>query len=525
MALKSTISYDFSRAPTADIPRSSFDRTHGHKTTFDAGFLIPIFVDEVLPGDTFALDLACFARLATPIVPIMDNLKLDIHFFYVPLRLLWENFQRFMGEQVNPGDSIDYLVPQIEAPDGGWNSGSLSDYFGWPVAIPNYSAAAFWHRAYNSIWNEWFRDQNLQDSVLVEKGDGPDDPAIYQLLRRGKRHDYFTSCLPWPQKGDGVEISLGTTAPVTSDGTVPTFSNLSGTETGSLRFSAAPSAPANAVTLSSNLSASSNLLFNNSGLEADLSSATAITINSLRQAFQIQKLLERDARGGTRYTEIVRSHFGVISPDGRLQRPEFLGGGTVPININPVAQTSSTDATTPQGNLAGFGTAASSGIGFVKSFVEHGILMGLASVRADLTYQQGLSRMFSRRTRYDFYFPAFSHLGEQAVLNKEIYLSGNSVDDEAVFGYQERWAEYRYKPSIITGKFRSQIVDTLDVWHLAQYFETAPTLSADFIVEDPPVDRVLALPSEPHFLFDSVFTMRCVRPMPKYSIPGLIDHF
>ncbi|QCQ84696.1 major capsid protein [Blackfly microvirus SF02] len=521
--MRSVMTHQFSRVPSAEIPRSSFDRSHGHKTTFDAGYLVPIYVDEALPGDTFQCKLTAFARLATPIVPVMDNMFMDTFFFSVPVRLIWDNWQKFNGEQKNPGDSIDFLVPQITSPAGGFTEGSLEDYFGIPTKVANLPVSAFWHRAYNLIYNEWFRDQNMQTSRPVPTDDGPDALGNYMLLKRGKRHDYFTSCLPWPQKGPGVQIPLGTVAPVRG-----LFATMDGNSTNARSLTA--KIGADGVFLNSAANVNMGLYANSSApdhLYADLSTATAATINSLRQAFQIQKIYERDARGGTRYTELIKSHFGVTSPDARLQRPEYLGGGSTPVNISPVPQTAPTTAAgeTPQGNLAAYGTVGLNQHAFTSSFTEHCIIIGLCSVRADLTYQQGLNRMFSRRTRFDFYLPALSHIGEQAVYQKEIYATGATAQDNIVFGYQERFAEYRYKPSIITGLFRSNAAQPLDTWHLSQKFTAAPVLSTAFITEDPPIDRVIAVPSEPHFLFDSYIQLRCTRPMPVYGVPGLIDHF
>lgn len=529
---KSVSTHQFSMIPRADIPRSSFNIQTSHKTTFDSGYLVPIYVDEVLPGDTFSMKCTAFGRMATPIFPVMDNLYMDVFFFFVPNRLVWDNWQRFMGEQIDPGDSIDFVVPKTTSPEGGYLIGSLQDYMGLPTVGQVAAGASVSHsslhlRAYNLIYNEWFRDQNLQDSVTVNRTDADDAPTDFILLRRGKRHDYFTSALPWPQKGDSVKLPLGTEAPI--------FSRHSTTSNPRLEYNFGGTPAAGAGTVSTNAlgqitetPSAGPLLYNPQGtLYADLAAATSATINQLRQAFQIQKLLERDARGGTRYTEIIRSHFGVVSPDARLQRPEYLGGSSAPVHVTPVVQTSGTGTgtDTPQGNLSAMATILAK-CRFNQSFTEHGMIIGLASIRADLNYQQGLRRMWSRRTRYDFYFPAFANLGEQSVLSKEIFCDGTS-SDELVFGYQERWAEYRYHPTMITGRFRSTATSTLDSWHLAQRFTARPTLNKDFIVENPPIDRVTAVSTDltNQFIFDSFFSIKAARPMPMYSVPGLIDHF
>lgn len=535
--MRSVMKHDFSQVPRANIQRSAFDRSHGYKTTFDSGYLVPIFVDEALPGDTFNCNMTGFARLNTPLHPFMDNLFMDTFFFAVPVRLLWDKWQKFNGEQVDPGDSTDYLCPIMVSPPsveeppapGGYSVGSLSDYFGIPTQVPSLSHSAFWHRAYNLIYNEWFRDQNLQDSVVVDRGDGPDDPADYVLLRRGKRHDYFTSSLPWPQKGPAVDLPMSGNAPVLGIGKENAV--FPSTDVSVRQSDGSVSEFASASYIGEDNS--NNVFYVREGaagypdIYADLTDVAAATINQLRQAFQIQKLYERDARGGTRYTEIIRSHFGVISPDARLQRPEYLGGGSSPVNVTPIAQNSATVSGSPQGNLAAIGTAVLNRHGFTKSFTEHCVLIGLVSVRADLNYQQGLNRMWSRRTRWDFYWPALAHIGEQAVLNKEIYAQGSvdPEDDAKVFGYQERYAEYRYKPSVITGQLRSTFAQSLDTWHLAQDFDNLPELGPEFIVEDPPVSRVVAVPTYPDFILDTFFNLKCVRPMPMYGVPGLIDHF
>ena len=520
----------FSQIPATNIQRSVFDRSHTYKTTFDAGYLVPFYLDEVLPGDSFKIKATTFARLNTPIVPFMDNLYLDTQFFFVPTRLLWKHWKEFNGERKKPTDSIDFTIPKF-ANGTSFAVGSLGDYFGLPtgVALNNVNSLPF--RAYNLIYNEWYRDENLIDSVYFDDGDSDDSLSNYSLLKRCKRHDYFTSCLPWPQKGDSVDIPLGELAPiVTSVPNNDTGFVMNLTKDNPLQ----PTYKQATIGISSShpTFAVPNYTNGSANVFADLSNATAATINSLRQAFQVQRMLERDARGGSRYTEIIRSHFGVVSPDARLQRPEYLGGSSNRITINPVVQTSSTDSVSPQGNLSAFGVSGNTSNNMSRSFTEHGYIIGLVSVRADLTYQQGLNRLWSRRTRYDFYWPSLAHLGEQAVLNKEIYAQadtvvdsdGNVVNDQ-VFGYQERYAEYRYFPNQITGKFRSTYSTPLDVWHLAQKFTTLPVLGQTFIEENPPLDRVVSVPSEPDILFDSLVSVKAARPMPVYGVPGLIDHF
>lgn len=553
----------FSDAPAMYMRRTKFDRSHVYKTTFNSGKLIPVFVDEVLPGDTSSLRVRYFSRLATPVKPIMDNIYLDWFFFFVPNRLVWNHWQNFCFEQEDPDDSTDYVCPTTsligKADDTLNGVGTLWDYFGLPTGLPKTISGinALPFRGVYLIWNEWFRDENLQKSVKIQKGDtnevfdssrAAEQPEWLQGITksylpcppRGKRHDYFTSALPWTQKGPGVEISLSGNAPVFGTGSSLVFDYSGGragiicdTTSGGnapLKINAlAPGTSVGSPVPSSGVPINAQVVglakSGDTGAYADLSKLSAISINSLRTAFQMQKFYERLARGGSRYTEVLRSFFGVVSPDARLQRPEFLGSFTKMMNINPIAQTSSTNDTTPQGNLSAYGVTGAKFHGFTKSFVEHGYVFGFCCARADLTYQQGINRMWTRSTVYDWYWPTFAHLGEQAVLLKEIYATGNADQDDSVFGYQERYAEYRYKPSVICGKFRSNIKGNLDVWHLSQYFKTAPKLNPEFIEEDVPIGRIIAVPNEPQFLIDIGFKYTTVRPMPMFGTPGLVDHF
>jgi hypothetical protein len=517
--------------------------------TFDEGKLVPFFVDEVLPGDTISLTVRDFCRLSTPVAPFMDNLYLDKFFFFVPNRLVWEHWQNFCFEQEDPDDSTDYVVPTCQLAGGtaGENGiGTVWDYFALPTGLTNaLNVNALPFRMYYLIWNEWFRDENLQKSVKIDKSDTnavfkadriSDQPTWifssgqtyvngFALAPRGKRFDYFTSALPFQQKGPGVELSLSGNAFV-YDAQGVSIDGLSNPKevsvAGRLMTRELDGNWPHEVYEYNN---TNQFLFDSNRFSyADLSSVTGVTISSLRTAFQMQKFYERLARGGSRYTEVLTSFFGVVSPDSRLQRPEYLGGSSKMININPVAQTSSTGDVTPQGNLAAYGVSASKYHAFTKSFVEHGYIIGLLEVRADLTYQQGINRMWLRSTVYDWYWPTFAHLSEQAILNAEIYAQGTD-EDKGVFGYQERYAEYRYHPSEICGHFRSTYTKPLDVWHLSQKFDSLPTLSDQFIQDKPPVERVVATKNYPHFLIDIGFKYHTTRAMPMYGIPGLVDHF
>lgn len=541
------------------IQRSRFDRSSTHKTTFNTGKLVPIYVDEVLPGDTFEMKTSAVVRMTTPIFPVMDNAYMDFYFFFVPNRLLWDHWKEFNGENTSSQweQIVEYQVPQITPPATGWKKGDVADYFGIPTNIGTssgtWSVSHLPFRAYALIWNEWFRDQNVMTPVLIDTGDATvqglsgDENGIQASVFGGaclpvsKFHDYFTSALPEPQKGPDVLLPLGKTAPVVTvapptrnyppthalhwasenSSTMPNIGGLGYTGTMSTGFETVADS-------ASGVGSNTGVKMAPDNLVASLSDATSATINELRLAFQLQKLYERDARGGSRYTEIIRSHFGVISPDARQQRPEYLGGDRIPITVNQVVQTSGTTSTSPQGNVAAYSLTGDVQKSFTKSFTEHGFIIGLACVRTDHTYQQGLERFWSRKNRFDFYWPALSNIGEQAILNKELYLQGNEQDDQA-FGYQEAWADYRYKPNRVSGEFRSNNPNGgLDSWHYADYYSERPILSSQWLSETKAnVDRTLSVQSSvsDQFFGDFAFQCYCTRPMPVYSVPGLIDHY
>lgn len=539
----------FSSLPKVDLRRSIFNRSHTHLTTANAGQLFPIYVDDILPGDTVTMDLAMISRMSTPIFPVMDDAYIDIHFFFVPLRLVWENSKYFFGEQKEAWyDGVEYQIPQIEVGSDGYRvfEGGLLDHLGIPLGYEG-SLSALYVRAYSLIWNEWYRDQNLIDPILVNKGD-TDYLGAYDfgnLRKVAKYHDYFTSCLPSPQRGDPVALPLGDLAPVLTNASKHDFSTAPIYMAG---FSDVAPDGNGSLVRPLNITAGENGDSGTVGFDkdyttlqqpdafpfptnfwADLSKATAATVNDLRQAFAVQRLLEKDARGGSRYRELVANHFGVSTGDARVQVPEYLGGRHIPVQVSQVVQMSATntaDGTTPQGNTAAFSKTNDVSSIFTKSFTEHGILMGLACVRTKHTYQQGLNRMFSRKDRLDFYWPSLAYIGEQAVLNKEIYALGSDPDE--VFGYQEAWADYRYKPNTVSGAFRSDSSQPLDAWHYADDYDATPRLSPAWIQETSAnVDRTLAVSSKvaDQFIFQFAFRERWARPMPLDSIPGMRDYF
>lgn len=528
--------HSFAHVPQANVPRSKFDRSYTAKDTGNFDELFPIFVEEVLPGDTFNVNVNTFIRLATQQVPIMDNMYMDFYAFFTPNRLVWDNWEKQMGSQTNPGDSTDYLTPQVTT--NGVTSfavGSMADKFGIPTGEVNMSVNALPFRMYNLIWNEWFRDQNLQDSITVNKHDGPDSPTLYNLQKAARKHDYFSSALPSPQKGAAVLLPIAGEAPVVGTGdetymytTNPAALNIlnvynDGSNNKVILGGSSVGGSATPLHFSEESASVTG-----TGLKTVLTGATATTITMFRQAIMMQSLLELDNRGGTRYVELIKAHFNVISPDFRLQRPEYLGGGTSRFMVHPVAQTSQTDTDSPQANLAAYTTLSQMGskIGFAKSFVEHGWVMILARARGDVTYQQGLARQWSRNTRFDYYWPKFQELSDQAILNKEIYYDGSDlVGNEEVWGYIPRHDDYRFRFSEIRGQFRSTFAQSLDVWHLAEEYLTRPGLSPAWIQSNTPIERVLAVEDYPALLMDFWFDFKAARPMSTYAVPASLGRF
>lgn len=526
--MKSVMVNQFKQLPDVRFGRNTFDRSFGMLTTLDAGLLYPVFFDEVSPGETKKVIASFFGRINTLLFPAYSNLYLDFHLWYVPNRLLWKNWNAFLGESFNPygGTKIDtdsLLNPICDAPTGGFPRYGVADYLSMPPAIDNLFIDAKYLRAYNLIWNCFYRSETLQEPVTVPTDDGPDDYSLYKLLPRGKRFDYFTSCLPEPQRGESVYLPVGTSAPVVGDGDKTFRLAIENGSAGNVHLTGLTSGDSRTIGLAPGYGVNQNLYIpkSDSGMIVDLTKSVGTTVQAFRNLVALNQFLERENRYGDRIQEIILGHYGVTAPDYRLQLPEYLGGSTIRINISAVPQTSASQVDgTPQGNLSAYGTVADTGSGFYRSFVEHGVIIGLVSIRADLQYQQGVDRMFTRRKKLDYFFPEFAGISDQEVYNREIYADGTS-DDLKVFGYQERYGEYRYHNSYVTGKMRSSDPQSLDAWHTAQYFKNRPTLSADFIKEDPPIDRIIAVTDEPQFTLDCFFDLEDTMELPLYAIPGL----